>query len=492
MASVEGNKVDVAREQERRARLQLLDEIREPSPQPIFGEPVKVELEDETSRRIKNTLGDFTQVLINDPKNLIGISRPIAIPGHSSAPSPRIQPSAKRPPQVVNGVHKPNPVGAPTYPKVGPDKRPVYPRNNRVDTPKPFYPNSVSAVPYHNQDTRVRDPVPWQDKDIRRTNAVSVPYNFNNNLSNSANVTNTNVCTLASCTTPSAVSAYNKSLPSYGQNGMVSNSMVQVPRYGDSVSSAPPSKRTAFRPGTLRIPERKPEKNAESPIELETILRVMKQVVPDPPLTAIQTPRTEESGFAFPTEPKEELPFLKVEEQFNISEPVPQIPDDPQPKEISPRQTAPSPWCVPKKPEPIIINQEPPKVENTIVEKEAVAPPLPPAPIAAVDDSSIYISSSLQEDLEMSDSDEEPVQEVKNTPAGYLKSPVTTTATINNSSTVAPNNSTDMEVPPAVPAESSSSESGDSDSDDSSSESNDSDSSASSESDDSDTPCNNV
>lgn len=36
--------VDVVREQERRARLQLLDEIREPSPQPIFGEPVKVNL----------------------------------------------------------------------------------------------------------------------------------------------------------------------------------------------------------------------------------------------------------------------------------------------------------------------------------------------------------------------------------------------------------------------------------------------------------------
>ncbi|XP_015919859.1 uncharacterized protein DDB_G0283357 isoform X3 [Parasteatoda tepidariorum] len=63
------------REQERRARLLLLDGIREPSPQPIFGEPVKVELEDETARRIKNTLGDVTQVLINDPKSLIGISR---------------------------------------------------------------------------------------------------------------------------------------------------------------------------------------------------------------------------------------------------------------------------------------------------------------------------------------------------------------------------------------------------------------------------------
>lgn len=36
---------------------------------------MQVDLEDETSRRIKNTLGDFTQVLVSDPKNLIGISR---------------------------------------------------------------------------------------------------------------------------------------------------------------------------------------------------------------------------------------------------------------------------------------------------------------------------------------------------------------------------------------------------------------------------------
>lgn len=108
------------------------------------------------------------------------------------------------------------------------------------------------------------------------------------------------------------------------------------------------------------------------------------------------------------------------------------------------------------------------------------------------------ISSSLQEDLEMSDSDDEieVISEVKsndaknnvdNSAAEYPKSsPLNSSGVTSVISSTAVNNST-MDVPQSVPS-SSSSESGDSDSDDSSSESNDSDSSASSEASDADTP----
>lgn len=49
-----------------------------PVPHSLFSQPIKQEHEDETTKRIKNTLGDFDQVqrlLINDHKPLIGISR---------------------------------------------------------------------------------------------------------------------------------------------------------------------------------------------------------------------------------------------------------------------------------------------------------------------------------------------------------------------------------------------------------------------------------
>ncbi|XP_013775321.1 AF4/FMR2 family member 4-like [Limulus polyphemus] len=77
---------DVLREKERQARARALlieDNHDHTSSQPIFGEPIKVvpRLEDETSRRIRRTLGDFNQVqpyLTKDPTHLIGISKTVA------------------------------------------------------------------------------------------------------------------------------------------------------------------------------------------------------------------------------------------------------------------------------------------------------------------------------------------------------------------------------------------------------------------------------
>lgn len=77
---------DVLRERERQARARALlieDNHDHTSSQPIFGEPIKVvpRLEDETSRRIRRTLGDFNQVqpyLTKDPTHLIGISKTVA------------------------------------------------------------------------------------------------------------------------------------------------------------------------------------------------------------------------------------------------------------------------------------------------------------------------------------------------------------------------------------------------------------------------------
>ncbi|GBM32935.1 hypothetical protein AVEN_268858-1, partial [Araneus ventricosus] len=90
-----------------------------------------------------------------------------------------------------------------------------------------------------------------------------------------------------------------------------------------------------------------------------------------------------------------------------------------------------------------------------------------------------YVSSSLQDDLEMSDSDDEVVPEVKHNPEQYLKSPlVESTAPVNDTTAVNTNNNTTMDSNSAESSNSSSSDSGESDSDDSSSESNDSDSSS--------------
>ncbi|XP_076344937.1 uncharacterized protein LOC143244340 isoform X2 [Tachypleus tridentatus] len=89
---------DVLRERERqaRARAQLVDQnmlVEDKSSQPIFGDPIKIDpnKEDETSRRVKQTLGDFTHVqqyLTQDPKHLIGISLTAAALSSQLCPTP--------------------------------------------------------------------------------------------------------------------------------------------------------------------------------------------------------------------------------------------------------------------------------------------------------------------------------------------------------------------------------------------------------------------
>ncbi|GFQ79291.1 uncharacterized protein TNCT_656301 [Trichonephila clavata] len=90
-----------------------------------------------------------------------------------------------------------------------------------------------------------------------------------------------------------------------------------------------------------------------------------------------------------------------------------------------------------------------------------------------------YVSSSLQDDLEMSDSDDEAVPQVKSNPEQYTKSPVIeNNSALNETSVVNTSNNTAMDTNSTESSNSSSDSSGDSDSDDSSSESNDSDSSS--------------
>ncbi|CAL1294410.1 unnamed protein product [Larinioides sclopetarius] len=556
---VQGVDVVREREQERRARLQLLDDIREPSPQPIFGEPVKVELEDETSRRIKNTLGDFTQVLVNDPKNLIGISRSTSSSGHQMNGHPSNgysssghavngysmssgghstashqtsgyssnshagtghgssasghysrTPAVKKPPYVVNGAGVPK-TSMPNYisPKA-PDKRQGY----RPDKPGYYKPESPAAAsktfhssnsqPYHGQDSRPKDPASW-DKDQRRTNSsqplavnINVNVESSTNLTiNNINVNNNTISTsapnwncgaetpavqiapfhLPSSATPSVPA---KNTANYGQTSTSYSSTPSTAKH--ETQSSTPTKRNLLRPSSLKI---QPEKE-------------MTKAVPPAPLTAIQTPRTEETGFAFPTDPTNEESFMKLEEQVHLLTP---LDDDPMPNDV--HQSSPNPWWTSPdvKPEMKYSQAECKVTDSSTYElsklwkKSSGSPESIPAPEVAppesleslsldpsqksVDTDSKYVSSSLQDDLEMSDSDDEVVPEVKHNPEQYLKSPlVESTAPVNDTLVVNPNNNTTMDSNSAESSNSSSSDSGESDSDDSSSESNDSDSSS--------------
>ncbi|GFY73294.1 uncharacterized protein TNIN_428293 [Trichonephila inaurata madagascariensis] len=568
--------VDVLREreQERRARLQLLDDIREPSPTPIFGEPVKVDREDETSIRIKNTLGDFTQVLVNDPKNLIGISRSnssshlmnghpsngyqssghsvngysmssggysatshqnsgyssnfhsggghgssgVAAMGHSSYNRPPIV--KKPPPYIVNGggIQKPT---MPNYisPKA-PDKRPSYNRldksgHYKPDSPaaapvaKPYHSTSTQQVPYYGQDNRPKDPASW-DKDQRRTNgtatnptnpsqpvAVSINVNLDSSTNltiNNINVSNTTSAPIWNCgpDTP-AVQVAPFHLPS---NATPSNPKIAA-GYGQTSTSYSnplatkhenqnntPAKRNTLRPSSLKL---QPE-------------REMTKVIPSAPLTAIQTPRTEETGFAFPTDPKdEETSFLKLEESVHLLTP---LGDDPMPNDV--RQSTPNSWWTSPDVKPSISQAEckvtdsvtyelskqwkiasiSPKKITPSLETLFVTPPEPVKPLEPAQkppgiEANKYVSSSLQDDLEMSDSDDEVVPQVKSNPEQYTKSPaIENNSAPNETSVLNTSNNTAMDTNSTDSSNSSSDSSGDSDSDDSSSESNDSDSSS--------------
>ncbi|KAF8790440.1 AF4/FMR2 family member 3-like isoform X1 [Argiope bruennichi] len=566
---VQGVDVLREREQERRARLQLLDDIREPSPQPIFGEPVKVDLEDETSRRIKNTLGDFTQVLVNDPKNLIGISRISSSSGHQMNGHPsngyssssyavsgysmssgghqtashqtsgyssnnyagsgygssalghynRAPAVKKPPPYVVNGACAPK-TSMPNYisPKA-PDKRQGYNRPEKTGYYKPESPaaapktfHSSNSQPYHGQDSRPKDHASW-DKDQRRTNSSQpLAVNINVNVESSTNLTINNInlnnntistsapiwtCGadtpavqiapfhLPSSATPSVPA---KNAANYGQT---STSLSSTPTTAkNETQSSTPTKRNLIRPSSLKIQPEK--KSAEAPIAVETILKEMTKAVPPAPLTAIQTPRTEETGFAFPTDPTNEESFMKLEEQVHLLTP---LDDDPMPNDV--HQSSPNSWWTSPdiKPEMKYSQAECKVTDSTTYElsklwkkpNESPAPEVAPPEIVeslslepsqkVADSDAKYGSSSLQDDLEMSDSDEEVVvPEEKRSPIQYIKSPILelpeTIPTIANTTNSA------MESNSAESSNSSSSDSGESDSDDSSSESNDSDSSS--------------
>ncbi|GFS77861.1 hypothetical protein NPIL_168011 [Nephila pilipes] len=589
------NIVDVhrEREQERRARLQLLDDIRDPSPTPIFGEPVKVDREDETSIRIKNTLGDFTQVLVNDPKNLIGISRSnssshlmnghpsngyqssghavngysMSSGGHSTAshqnsgyssnshsgsghgssgiatagllPYNR-PPIVKKPPPpyVVNGGGVQKSI-MPNYisPKA-PDKRQSYNRPDKVGHYKPdspaaavaknYHSSNTQQLPYYGQDNRPKDPASW-DKDQRRTNStnpsqpvavnISVNVESSTNLTiNNINVNNNSISTsapiwncgpdtpavqIAPFHLPSSATPSNpaKIAPSYGQTSTSYSNPLSIKH---ETQNNTPAKRNQLRPSSLKLqPERK---SIDAPIPVETILKEMTKVVPSAPLTAIQTPRTEETGFAFPTNPKdEESSFIKLEDPVHLLTP---LDDDPMPNDV--RQSSPNSWWPSPdiKPEMKYSQTECKvtdsatyelskqwKIPGSIVSPKItpapdvliVAPPEPVQPLSsepaqktAEIEANKYVSSSLQDDLEMSDSDEEAVPEVKSNPEQFLtKSPVAeSNSTLNETSTVSTKNNTAMDTNSTESSNSSSDSSGDSDSDDSSSESNDSDSSS--------------
>ncbi|KAG0411484.1 hypothetical protein HPB47_011371, partial [Ixodes persulcatus] len=108
---------DALRERERQARAQRAGlGAGETGGHPIFRAPIKVDpgQEDEISRRIKSTLGDFSQVqrlLTHDPNHLIGISRTNAALSSSRGSSSSVPPSSAGPvtsappgPAPTNGV----------------------------------------------------------------------------------------------------------------------------------------------------------------------------------------------------------------------------------------------------------------------------------------------------------------------------------------------------------------------------------------------------
>lgn len=442
MSNFSGN-VDVVREREaeRQARLQLLDGIREPSPQPIFGEPMRVDpsADDETSRRIKDTLGDFNHVqhyLINDPKHLIGISRSApSVPRDehgsglwgstsrqqlsSSRPgqAPRDSSAIKKPP-LINGTHKPYSSNSSSGrvdasktshpPLTKPSSEKKAPVKLRIDNLKNAI-HGVCGTSIHVEKDKPRE----KSKDSNRTrdrelSSYSVPSSNPvtvNNCSNvTVNVANVSIASDAfnNCSNPLSLIVHNGSHP----NGLIRDSDC------DSNNKRTQAKHSLTK---LSIPV---QKNVESHIELKSIFQEMKEAVP-PPLTAIHTPKNDGSGFSFTLE-NSLVPFDKQDEQTPT------------------------------------IHQTPPPTKKTTVASTV----------------------NLQEDLEMSDSDDDDDEpgafKISPTPVEYLKSP----------------SKPAMEQAPASPGgQSSSSESSCSDSEESSStDSNDSDSSASSEASDQEAP----
>ncbi|GIX94856.1 hypothetical protein CDAR_503941 [Caerostris darwini] len=540
---------ELNREKERKARKELLDDIRdirEPSPQPIFTEPVKVE-EDETSRRIRKTLGDFSQVLIND-KGLIGISSriptaphqsyahssssstgyssssmgPSSYPGNGYSTSSTHHPTSsgsqtsgytntaarpyakKQPPppygsNTTGGAPPKRPV--PNYAaSKAPDKRQNYNRPEKPLANPYFKPESPAAPPhphptaaprtyhssntqqnqYHGQETRTKDPL---DRDANRTNslavntAANVDTNANLMINNSNVSTNTTSAPNWNCgpdTSAGQIAPYHlpatatPSPSAKANNFGQTSSCSSMPSIKQEIQTTTPAKRNTVRPSSLKFQS---EISNKAPA-VEVILEEMIKVVPPAPLTAIHSPRTEETGFAFPTDPKiEESTFLKLEETVQLITP---LDDDPMPNDV--RQSSPNSLL-----EKSGVTQN---TESAAVVAPEVAPPVAEDPMdtaqtVAETEPAKYVSSSLQDDLEMSDSDDEEMPEVKKSSDQPSISPAIENPTnVAETSAVSTNNVSMDSNSGDDSSNSSSSDNSDSDSDDSSSESNDSDSSS--------------
>ncbi|GIZ03817.1 uncharacterized protein CEXT_752081 [Caerostris extrusa] len=110
----------------------------------------------------------------------------------------------------------------------------------------------------------------------------------------------------------------------FGQTSSCSS----MPSIKQEIQTTTPAKRNTVRPSSLKFQS---EISNKAPA-VEVILEEMIKVVPTAPLTAIHSPRTEETGFAFPTDPKiEESTFLKLEETVQLITP---LDDDPMPNDV--------------------------------------------------------------------------------------------------------------------------------------------------------------
>ncbi|EEC06903.1 hypothetical protein IscW_ISCW004068 [Ixodes scapularis] len=260
---------DALRERERQARAQRAGlGAGETGGHPIFRAPIKVDpgQEDEISRRIKSTLGDFSQVqrlLTHDPNHLIGISRTNAALSSSRGGSSSVPPSSAGPvtsappgPAPTNGVGS----NASTWNGTA-TGRPDRTEDNPSERPKPAAPPPNGLV--------VRPP------------AMRVPSKDVNNGASSASHSSSNTSSSLTVRTES--------------NGPVNSG-------GKAV--APASRPTAASSAVVEAKAKRPPPPRLQLPSHATDAAEMKKV--PPALTAIETPRKEDCRPYFPPSPVQE------------------------------------------------------------------------------------------------------------------------------------------------------------------------------------------
>ncbi|XP_076340370.1 uncharacterized protein LOC143240951 isoform X2 [Tachypleus tridentatus] len=300
---------DILREKQRRERAQLVEHnmlAKETFSQPIFGAPVKIDpnKEDETSRRIKKALGDFTRVqqyLIQDPKHLIGISQSVTasqppldsntasanLDAQQQTNAPKtsineagIDPSVKttvdnscvesvqREPQTFNGQHK-------------------------VDsTLGTLQPNSPNSLKFNLQSKKITVKVEEGERNSQPKTSPCVPSKPEKKVvttSPTSCVTTNNVeeeTPSNAQTTSLQVNRFNSKL---FQENYLSNGNCCLPKYRNKSNGDHKKVNLSHLQGKVC------EGNHG---EVEHILKEMKQPLP-PPLSAIETPQKEESQFRF-------------------------------------------------------------------------------------------------------------------------------------------------------------------------------------------------